>query len=437
MVSASVELQKELLGRSSKAISQTAARLKATQAQQDKASRSKRGKKRTRELSNKNLLPGRRSSRLTHRPPVSYTGADETSAPSDSDASVEQIAPRSSFSKQAAAFTGENEPVSLASGAKVVSVAPCDVNGTRVSAPVSSKLITAAVGACEVAWLGKYIPFSIAGSGAKAKAAAMYVLGAHPDTGSAAPPAADGAAGDSCTPPIVWRCSGVKFNKMSGIQEWANAVALFVNVDVEALPGPAPPAAAAAKPAPPAAATGGRTALAAGPPVPSSTGSRQQAAGPAVPEEGGSAPSARMPVPGLYNTAAYHKDGSAYGNQFSEGGRSITWFAQPRHTIQTPVLQRIIPGLAGDEGAAASGKSASGGAGDTPVVLFLRLPGRPYVFAGRCKAAAVDSSSSPIRVQWRMQHFDALSAQAATVPELQGWRDMREVVFAKYGAPTQ
>ena len=155
-------------------------------------------------------------------------------------------------------------------------------------------------------------------------------------------------------------------------------------------------------------------------------------AGPAVPVTlSGPAAAGQSSVPGRYDTSAYHKDGSAYGNQFSDGGRTITWFAQPRHTRDTPVLQRIIPGLAKEGGVDASGSPL----GQTPVMLFFRLPGRPYVFAGRCDMAAVDMSASPIRVQWRMRHFGALCSLAARDPKLyEGWVDMHSLVLCRYGA---
>ncbi len=397
MVSASLELQTELLGKSVDAISQAAKQRRAS------TKATSRGSKRSRSPPS-NQQPQRRSSRLSSQPTVSYSGAASASGSSSDSEDFSPQPPRSSFSQQAAMFAEENEPVSLPSGTKLVSVPPRDSSGAILAGPVSSKQAAAAVADCEQAWLGKYIPYSIAGAGAKAKAAAMFVLGAHT------------SPADVHTLP---RCTAIKFNKMSGIQEWDNAVALFINVDVDALPESAPPETAAGPTVPSSAARTGS----AGPAVPhaaTAAAAKQQAAGPAVP----STSAAGQSVVGQYDKAAYHKDGSAYGNQFSEGGRTITWFAQPRHTTNTPVLQRIIPGLTGPDGEAQD---------IIPVVLFFRLPGRPYVFAGRCSVAAVDVDSSPIRVQWRMQHFDDLCSRAAHDEALEGWRDMHRHVFTAYG----
>jgi hypothetical protein len=77
-------------------------------------------------------------------------------------------------------------------------------------------------------------------------------------------------------------------------------------------------------------------------------------------------------------------------------------------------------------GAAATSRTA------VPVVLFLRIPGRPYVFAGQCDAEAVDTMSQPIRVQWHLRHFDALCAQAQNDQWLDGWRELQDLVFSRH-----
>jgi hypothetical protein len=106
--------------------------------------------------------------------------------------------------------------------------------------------------------------------------------------------------------------SGISFNKMSGIQEWDNAVVLFVNVG-----------------------------------------------------------------------------GTDYNNVFADGGRSMTWFAQPTQRIESPVVQRLV-------------------SGSCPVLLMCRLPGEPYVFCGRLRVVSVSPSAKPIKFLWALVDIDAL-----------------------------
>lgn len=68
--------------------------------------------------------------------------------------------------------------------------------------------------------------------------------------------------------------------------------------------------------------------------------------------------------------------GQFYDNLFLEGGRRMTWFAQPNHVRETPAIARILATGAAEDGAAgrAGGEdgAAGGGAAPVPVLLFCR-----------------------------------------------------------------
>lgn len=97
--------------------------------------------------------------------------------------------------------------------------------------------------------------------------------------------------------------------------------------------------------------------------------------------------------------------GAFYHNLFLQGGRRMTWFAQPTHVPETPAIKRIL--ATRREGEAGRGKVADGEGegqgedeGEVPVVLFCRQvrQGRgalmsSHHFAGRFGLAA--SCSSP------------------------------------------
>lgn len=355
MVAAAHDLQDELL-------SDAARSLAAQSAGQPK--RKVGGRKRPRPA------PTRRSSRLSQLPAVQYTeeegvsvrgrgtGAARGGAAGSTEAAedltpVVLTPPRQRISAQATAALAGKEDFKLlglpAAGKLVLQPLPGrDEKGQVVSGSASARTLQCDVTGTVARWLGKYIPYAIAGSGAKAKAAAMYVLGA--------------VAEEEQGGPGVPICRNVVFNKMSGIQPWANAVALFVNVDL-------------------------------------------------TPDAGG------------YDGRVSQKDGSAYGNQFGPGGSTATWFAQPRHTPETLLLQRMVSVQRIKEWGVEVHPDRGQGP-PVPVVLFLRLPGRPYVFAGRCECAAVQHNARPMRFTWALQD----AARAAAAAE-EGWRHLQEHAF--------
>ena len=122
----------------------------------------------------------------------------------------------------------------------------------------------------------------------------------------------------------------ISFNKYSGVQEWKNAVALFVNVR--------------------------------------------------------------------------GKTGSAYPNLFldSPDGRQMTWFAQPSHAEDTPVIQRIL---------ASRGQTEANGRSD--VVLFAREEGCPYVYCGLLAAICHYPTAKPaLKILFRLVDSKELDGSA-------------------------
>jgi hypothetical protein len=162
----------------------------------------------------------------------------------------------------------------------------------------------------------------------------------------------------------------------------------------------------------------------------------------------------------------------AYGNQWLDDGRRITWYAQPTQRVDTPVIgqiiscarakQREIQGLAGreeeeyareilhqgkeEEGAAA----AAGGAEAKPakqkkverpqkkktaavkkeseeddkadesasfdpmsVLLFLRFSGAGYIYAGQVAYFAHDTRRTPMKFEFTLAEYDVLKTKEA------------------------
>lgn len=65
--------------------------------------------------------------------------------------------------------------------------------------------------------------------------------------------------------------------------------------------------------------------------------------------------------------------GAFYRNLFLDGGRKMTWFAQPTHVPETPAIKRILATRRDAEGGAVEGAGAAGEQDvEVPVVLFCR-----------------------------------------------------------------
>ena len=96
----------------------------------------------------------------------------------------------------------------------------------------------------------------------------------------------------------------------------------------------------------------------------------------------------------------------SYTNIFLDGGRRMTWFAQPTQTEETPVVRRLL--ACTDSGCA------------SPVVLFIREEGCAYVFAGRLRCAQYYPASSPLKLIWELLDYDALQAQPDFVRLVRG-----------------
>ena len=146
-----------------------------------------------------------------------------------------------------------------------------------------------------------------------------------------------------------------RFSKMSGIQQWADGVALFVNV-------------------------GGRDYKCVHHPPRVAVQAFTRAC--------------LMVLP----CVARHR------NMFLHGGRHLTWFAQRTQHPHSPVIARMLEHAP----RASSGGSDIDQTGTScPVVLFCRLPQEPYVFCGRLRYVSHDPAVRPMRFVWELQDLDA------------------------------
>ena len=119
-------------------------------------------------------------------------------------------------------------------------------------------------------------------------------------------------------------------------------------------------------------------------------------------------------------------------NEFSEGGRVVTWFASPsRHARSNDVLRLAhnATGLSVDPGAAATSGDSDDDVGNgdaeadlgpqgfviapATVALACRVPGEPYVWCGSLELVAVALGRRPIKFTWRLRDWEALSVQPA------------------------
>jgi hypothetical protein len=106
--------------------------------------------------------------------------------------------------------------------------------------------------------------------------------------------------------------------------------------------------------------------------------------------------------------------GKDYANQFMEEGRKMSWWAGSRHHEETPMVRRLLSITR--KAAVASGKKkgnsagGSAGGGDWPesVILFMRLPGEPYVCCGRCAYVSHNFSKHPLKFEWELLDYKRL-----------------------------
>ena len=97
--------------------------------------------------------------------------------------------------------------------------------------------------------------------------------------------------------------------------------------------------------------------------------------------------------------------GDGYKNVFLHAGEEITWFAQPRQWEGSPVIQRLI-NCAGGHLQTDDGDTEY--IDETPVFLFCREEGRPYVFCGSLSYLAHDPTRLPVRFLWHLDDFQHL-----------------------------
>jgi len=91
-----------------------------------------------------------------------------------------------------------------------------------------------------------------------------------------------------------------------------------------------------------------------------------------------------------------------YANAFehdADGGVRVTWFAQPRHTPDSPSVERLR-------------------AADADTHLFIRYPAEPYLCCGRLRLVSVDDQARPIRFEYAIEAAARLRATSALFNEL-------------------
>jgi hypothetical protein len=96
-----------------------------------------------------------------------------------------------------------------------------------------------------------------------------------------------------------------------------------------------------------------------------------------------------------------NKDSACYENTFSDDWRTVTWFMSESHTLETPVIQRLLHHGAISPHPTASTAAAADDNSDRPcdVVLFCRnqSTGDPYVFCGRVKYVQYFPNRVPVK----------------------------------------
>lgn len=175
-----------------------------------------------------------------------------------------------------------------------------------VPAKGSSRAMMADPNALRREFLGRHIPYSLAGSGKSGKAAVMR---------------ASSASGDM-----------PKFNRMSGIAEWRNAVALFVNLSPD----------------------------------------------------------------GDYHNVFVFPDGTPLEDAVEEPHPPcllrMMWFAQARQTeLSPPILRLIGGGMCVPDAAVVPGDKPT-----EHMLLFCRAPDQPYVYCGRVAYVQHDKTDTPM-----------------------------------------
>ena len=101
------------------------------------------------------------------------------------------------------------------------------------------------------------------------------------------------------------------------------------------------------------------------------------------------APAGQQDKPGKPGKRA--EESTEEAEEAEGAGMTMTWYASPRNNETTPVVARLI-------GSAASSSSGKG----TPVLLFCRLPGEPYVCCGRLRYLSHVPGRQPVKFLWQL-----------------------------------
>ncbi|KAL1530144.1 hypothetical protein AB1Y20_001060 [Prymnesium parvum] len=99
--------------------------------------------------------------------------------------------------------------------------------------------------------------------------------------------------------------------------------------------------------------------------------------------------------------------GPDYNNNFLDDGARITWYASPRHSEDTPIVQRLVRSTRAPKSTKLAEQK------DDQVLLFCRLPGEPYVCCGRLTYESHNPDVHPIKFVWKLDDIESLRKSAA------------------------
>jgi hypothetical protein len=98
-------------------------------------------------------------------------------------------------------------------------------------------------------------------------------------------------------------------------------------------------------------------------------------------------------------------DGCSYENMFKllpNHGVRIAWFAQDRHTMETPIIQRLVTSTC------------------DRIFLFVRNQGEPYLSCGELKLFEYKANTKPIRFEFDLVNGPTLSQTSTHFKRLFG-----------------
>jgi hypothetical protein len=108
-------------------------------------------------------------------------------------------------------------------------------------------------------------------------------------------------------------------------------------------------------------------------------------------------------------------------NEFVDGGRKITWYAQDKQSEFSAQVQRLIHHATGCTYPPAEESSSSGAAAGgvflepCSVCLICRLDAEePYIWCGELEYVSHEPGSHPVKFLWSLKNFEALNSAAGS-----------------------